>query len=784
MHVFPTRDVHLVLAAGLNREIHLSLFEDRQGPPPLAKVWTDLSTVPTIVIDAVPIRVLPSGAFTFRGRSIPLAANDSPTGFSIAPAVAGTGFLAVRVLDGAARHFPVRVTVHSDITRIWFAQTTLTMLSGESNAVLTVFGQFPDPGGINHWDISEHPYLEYSSDQPAVATVDPATGRVTAVARGDATIHVRIAGRPASDQTCTVRVETIAALRTSGDIQVRTLHAARGATHRFFILSEGYTDPTVFGRQAQEVVDKWLHGEANTPFRWVRDKLRVISIFDRAPARGISVGPVIALLTDGSAIPQTQDTFANVLGTTPYLPPRDTRFGLMYGARLGDPEAAEVGIGFFGQIGNEWVRPGGAYSPPTPHPGAPVRADRSITVDHRKLPEYRNGTTPPIIVTDPRTAFAGFLRRYLSHLGFSATDEDWIVFLIDDQFRGGSRLPIIGLEFRDNRRVAMTTASDENGFDNFALVPGTPWIDRTPQRRTFHAGWVASSVVHEIGHTFGLGDEYEHQRNTVAATAENRTVLLGYDNLQLRDDVFDIFGQLRADRIKWNAAARVLKASRISLVSRAPTIPVFYDLVLDGKPRRTWKSGEVAYVRTTYARPPDDPDPQVPRLRVHQVTINDVTDTGVSIHVVSGPIDADEFGTHGVLYVPRTTHTGIPITLIEPAVMEHLHATDSVFPKPSPCNSNATDVAEEEVRPPAIPNLKMPSRPADLIGLYEGGSDHACGIVRPAGRCKLRRAAVYDSATGSVGEIWPFCFVCRYVIVDHIDPGVHAKLDDEYPRDC
>jgi hypothetical protein len=475
MHVFPTRDIHLVLAAGLNQEVHLSLFEDRPSPTPPLRVWTDLSAVATAVLSATPLLVQPAGAFTFRGRSNPTAPNDSPTGLSIAPALAGAGFLAISVLEGTStRYFPVRVTVHTDITRIWFAQPSVTMLAGESNTVLTVFGQFPDPGGVNHWDITEHPYLEYSTDHPAIATVDRATGRVTAVAPGNATIHVRIAGRPASDQVCTVQVETVAARRASNDIQVRTLHAPRGATQRYFIISEGYDDPVTFERQSQEVVDKWLRSEANTPFRWVRDKLRVISIFDRAPARGISVGPVLAVLADGTAMPQTQLNFAGVLGTTPYLPPRDTRFGLLYGARLGDPEAAELGIGFLGQIANEWVRPGGVYAGPNPHPGQPVRPDRSITVDHRKLSAYRDGTTPPIVVTDPRTAFAGILRRYLTALGFLATDEDRLVFLVDDQYRGGARLPIAGLEPTNNRRVVMATASDDHGFDNFALVPGTP----------------------------------------------------------------------------------------------------------------------------------------------------------------------------------------------------------------------------------------------------------------------------------------------------------------------
>jgi hypothetical protein len=67
--------------------------------------------------------------------------------------------------------------------------------------------------------------------------------------------------------------------------------------------------------------------------------------------------------------------------------------------------------------------------------------------------------------------------------------------------------------------------------------------------------------------------------------------------------------------------------------------------------------------------------------------------------------------------------------------------------------------------PPPVP------APADIIGIYEGGGLHDCGVFRPAGRCKMR---------DGTAQGFPFCHVCRYVIVDRVDPTKHGELDDLY----
>jgi hypothetical protein len=60
---------------------------------------------------------------------------------------------------------------------------------------------------------------------------------------------------------------------------------------------------------------------------------------------------------------------------------------------------------------------------------------------------------------------------------------------------------------------------------------------------------------------------------------------------------------------------------------------------------------------------------------------------------------------------------------------------------------------------------------ARVVGLYAGGGRYGCGIFHPTGTCMMRNSHSDTSA---------FCAVCRYVIVDLIDPMRHFEIDREY----
>jgi hypothetical protein len=61
----------------------------------------------------------------------------------------------------------------------------------------------------------------------------------------------------------------------------------------------------------------------------------------------------------------------------------------------------------------------------------------------------------------------------------------------------------------------------------------------------------------------------------------------------------------------------------------------------------------------------------------------------------------------------------------------------------------------------------------DLVGAYFGGSKYACDIVHPTGHCMMR---------ANLDKHARFCPVCRYVLVEQIDPVQHARVDRDYAK--
>ncbi len=120
---------------------------------------------------------------------------------------------------------------------------------------------------------------------------------------------------------------------------------------------------------------------------------------------------------------------------------------------------------------------------------------------------------------------------------------------------------------------------------------------------------------------------------------------------------------------------------------------------------------------------------------------------------------------------------GVEITLVPELILKHIEDSDGPL-NAAPGAATAACVAAVNkgsvMTPRNIPALpRSPRTKADIIGIYEGGSYNDCGVFRPAGRCKMR-----DDDIVTI----PFCFVCRYIIVDTVDPTKHRELDLLYPE--
>ena len=59
-----------------------------------------------------------------------------------------------------------------------------------------------------------------------------------------------------------------------------------------------------------------------------------------------------------------------------------------------------------------------------------------------------------------------------------------------------------------------------------------------------------------------------------------------------------------------------------------------------------------------------------------------------------------------------------------------------------------------------------------IVGAFEGGSNYTCDIYHPSGECVM-----LDSSKAK-----QFCHVCRYAMVDQIDPLKHGAIDRDYDK--
>ena len=66
-----------------------------------------------------------------------------------------------------------------------------------------------------------------------------------------------------------------------------------------------------------------------------------------------------------------------------------------------------------------------------------------------------------------------------------------------------------------------------------------------------------------------------------------------------------------------------------------------------------------------------------------------------------------------------------------------------------------------------------PSESAWITGLWERGHGFDCDVYHPTGAC-LMNVFTYDVAAN---KSFQFCWVCRYTLVDTIDPTKHGAVD-------
>ena len=317
---------------------------------------------------------------------------------------------------------------------------------------------------------------------------------------------------------------------------------------------------------------------------------------------------------------------------------------------------------------------------------------------------------------------------------------------------------------------------------------------------------IVDMLAHEFGHSFNLGDEYERLRGPGKVETERRDNLTFVDTIQAPPPAAghnpDFPTPIIPDQIKWAKLHRIERSNMLvqrsaiqgdKIIVRLATVATDaekarWELTKE-KWRETKEKGVGVFLRRY--KPTQADIRQLPILAADlytQLKIESINDDG-TLTLTGQPQPLDPFPAGSVLYVPKRDVAKDAMSLVESTVLLFMKSRrwksgDNAFPLGVALTENhnkdgaqkSDPISQEPDSPPDIPNFDKPCKSYKLIGLYEGGGAFTTKTYRPSGACKMR------NQEGDSGE-GEFCFVCKYLIVNRVDPGKHAELDARfYPR--
>ena len=329
--------------------------------------------------------------------------------------------------------------------------------------------------------------------------------------------------------------------------------------------------------------------------------------------------------------------------------------------------------------------------------------------------------------------------------------------------------------------IAMSRGEKRNRFPVEPLGGGRiGWTLDLQDSPSALAAEQGRTAAHELGHSFGLGDEYVARENKGNNFPNAEASLEPYANLQTEADIRAGAGILIAGEIKWNWH-RIRKAAvidgDITVENGGFRVPV-----VAGQATRFEVGDEVLLRVRTRGHP----------LQKRQTTLSDgkllkvveaLTDSSVVVEpIASLPFDAlkteilGDYKKGSILFAPTPAPASIRSAVIPFARMIASNIQGSIEGNDRPLTAKPCVFDDSDAQKPNLAGVNLPGvlcfkHKPRIIGLYSGGDEWPCGIFHPAGQCMMRNSDDGDAE---------FCAVCRYILVDFINPFRHFEIDRDY----
>lgn len=324
----------------------------------------------------------------------------------------------------------------------------------------------------------------------------------------------------------------------------------------------------------------------------------------------------------------------------------------------------------------------------------------------------------------------------------------------------------------------LINAAPVGGASNFTLNMPAPPADISVD--------VSRVVAHEIGHSFGLNDEYIDFEADYPFTAAS---LADYANVQSLDSVQDAAKNIDGKLVRWNWL-RVRKAAVLTGPAVAGTGAGSFSIPVVLGQGLQFAANDLLLMRLRRPGVLIDTPAKVVELQTVLQVVSRTADAVVVGAAAGGAVtlaDLQAFPAGSTLFKPVPMPSGMPgptdpFARMMAKNVENLitskHA--ALYLRPAPANLDDDMKANKEVQHPSLDGLtpSVPGRPfcfkvkPSIVGLYGGGSRYASKVFHPTGAaCMMRNSHSDDS---------PFCPVCRYIMVEMIDPFQHFTIDIDY----
>lgn len=479
------------------------------------------------------------------------------------------------------------------------------------------------------------------------------------------------------------------------------------------------------------------------------------------------------------------------------LEARDTFLGLMLGRRYPDRTSGNI---------TEDIQQPATDEPATMAPFIrrmyewfQIEASRTLTPDPRRH--------PPELQSVGETNAGSSILRYISGLrvpfNTPQVSQEWLPDTTETLLKRSRGLIAIianenltgGTNFSNGTMTANSRGNDRAVLFAYINQGNERVMKRNlPPSIKQDTDKIIDTIAHEFGHSFNLGDEYEQFPGDDPNANQGKDVDLDDDNLSRYAGIYEDFmvdRRVNPSKVKWFGLARFQLSD--TLIKDSEVVGTKIRITIDKRFIGKWvaasKKGQKASLRRIAFTSTTNPDGrqlpptftptgrQLPLVidRDHFLSglvIEEVKEADSTILLTSNfmPPPMPVFPAGSIVFVPRL----VSATQVDLVVEKEVVVDLNVKKLPLNTNTDVIQVNQQEDEPRDISGFKPPCKEYKVIGIYEGAQYHSGMLYRPAGMCKMRAST--DDATGE-GE---FCFVCKYLILNRVNPALHDVLDKLY----